>query len=66
MKKTPIIIKSSINLACERSREELKAYDIFVGKNAVYSLIMFQQLFIQGKSHESSDESFRQLDLSKE
>jgi len=53
-------------LACERSREELKAYDIFVGKNAVYSLIMFQQLFIQGKSHESSDESFRQLDLSKE
>lgn len=35
--------------------------EIFVGGNAISSLIMFGQYFIQGKSVES--ESFEQLDL---
>lgn len=65
MKKTPIIIKSSINTACERSGEYAKAQNYFIGKSCIQSLILFQQYFIQGKSYEFS-ESFMQLDLSNE
>lgn len=38
--------------------------EIFVGGNAISSLIMFGQYFIQGKSVES--ESFEQLDLTED
>ena len=67
MKKTPIIIKSSINIAFERSIEFFKKNhpDIFIGKNCLKSLILFQQYFIQGKSFNEA-ESFRQLDLSQD
>jgi hypothetical protein len=65
MKKTPIIIKSSINSAYERSLEFAKTQGFFIGKNCLKSLILFQQYFIQGKQYELSD-SFRQLDLSDE
>lgn len=65
MKKTPIIIKSSIHLAYERSGEFAKAQNYFIGINCIKSLILFQQYFIQGKSYELSD-SFMQLDLSAE
>lgn len=67
MKKAPMIIKSSINIAVERSREQVKvaASNIFIGKSCVNSLILFGQYFIQGKSYELS-ESFCQLDLSAE
>ena len=65
MKKTPIIIKSSINTACERSNDFAKTQNYFIGKNCIRSLILFQQYFIQGKSFENSD-SIMQLDLSAE
>jgi len=52
-------------MAYERSLEYFKrSYpDVFVGKNCLQSLILFQQYFIQGKSFTES-ESYRQLDLS--
>jgi hypothetical protein len=65
MKKTPVIIKSSINSAYERSLEFAKAQNFFIGKYCLKSLILFQQYFIQGKQYELSD-SYRQLDLSSE
>ncbi len=65
MKKTPIIIKSSINSAYQRSLEFARTQGFFIGKNCLKSLILFQQYFIQGKQYELSD-SFRQLDLSEE
>lgn len=67
MKKIPIIIKSSIHIAYERSMEFAKSQNFFIGKNCLKSLILFQQYFIQGKEHKGSEsESFRQLDLSNE
>jgi hypothetical protein len=69
MKKTPMIVKSSVSYAVERSNEQIKyRKDLvnsgyFVGKNCVVSLILFGQYFIQGKTYELA-ESFSQLDLS--
>jgi hypothetical protein len=54
MKKTPIIIKSSINTAFERSIEYVRGQNFFVGKNCLKSLILFQQYFIQGKDYETT------------
>lgn len=65
MKKTPAIIKSSIHSACERSSEMVKGQPYFIGKLCIYSLILFQQYFIQGRSYEFAD-SFTQLDVSEE
>ena len=63
MKKVPILVKSIIMMSQERSNEMVARYrpEIFVGGNAISSLIMFGQYFIQGKSMES--ESYEQLDL---
>jgi hypothetical protein len=41
----------------------IKGQPYFVGKLCIFSLILFQQYFIQGRSFELSD-SFTQLDLS--
>jgi len=54
MKKTPIIIKSSINTAFERSIELVRGQNYFIGKNCLKSLILFQQYFIQGKDYETT------------
>ena len=51
MKTTPVIIKSTINGASERSHEMFKGKPFFAGKMCIESLIMFQQYFIQGKKH---------------
>jgi len=51
MKKTPAIIKSSVHTACERSSEMIKGQPYFIGKLCIFSLILFQQYFIQGRSY---------------
>ena len=53
LKTSPIIVKSAIHMALERSREMYKRHrGIFIqGKQCIQSLIMFQQYFIQGKTH---------------
>ena len=55
MKTTPLILKSTIHTALERSREIYKhSRGIFIpGKQCVQSLILFQQYFIQGKDYSS-------------
>lgn len=55
MKKVPILIKSIIMMGLERSNEMVARFrpDIFVGGNALSSLIIFEQYFIQGKSLQS-------------
>lgn len=63
MKKAPVILKSCINIACERSKEMFRGHEFFVGVNCVQSLIMFEQYFIQGKCFETA-ESYEQLNLS--
>ena len=65
LRKTPVIIKSCIHTAYERSIEYVKGHNYFLGKGCLRSLILFQQYFIQGRSYETA-ESFRQLDLSQE
>lgn len=66
MKKVPILSKSIIMMGLERSNEMIARYrpDAFVGANALSSLIMFNQHFIQGKSLQS--EPFEQLDFTDE
>ena len=58
MKKIPILVKASLTLGLERSNEMVARYrpEVFVGGNALISLIKFGQYFIQGRSLES--ESF--------
>ena len=55
MKKVPILVKSIIMMSQERSNEMVARYrpEIFVGGNAIASLIQFNQYFIQGKSLDS-------------
>ena len=65
MKKTPVIIKSSVHTASERSTEMARGSQFFVGKLCISSLILFQQHFIQGCNYEQA-QSFMQLDLSAE
>jgi hypothetical protein len=65
LRKTPVIVKSSVNTACERSTEYARGQQFFIGKLCIESLILFQQHFIQGRSYELSD-SYLQLDLSAE
>jgi cell shape-determining protein MreC len=63
MKKIPILIKASIMLGLERSGYIVSKMrpDVFVGANALESLILFGQRFIQGKSFDA--EPFEQLEL---
>ena len=52
MKKIPVLVKASVMLGLERSNEMVARYrpEVFVGGNALKSLIIFGQYFIQGKS----------------
>lgn len=63
MKKVPILIKSIIMMGYERSNEMIARFrpEMFVGGNAISSLILFGQYFMQGKSVES--EPYEQLDF---
>jgi len=52
MKTVPIIIKSAIHTASARSSEQIQQIpNYFIGKTCIYSLILFGQYFIQGKSY---------------
>ena len=55
MKKIPVLVKASVMLGLERSNEMVARYrpEVFVGGNAVKSLIIFGQYVIHGKSLES-------------
>lgn len=63
MKKAPVLIKAIIMIASERSNEMIVRFrpELFVGANAIGSLIVFGQYFIQGRSLNA--EPFEQIDF---